>query len=700
MDDLMQPDIDMLDPEAPMQDPMMPAMEPPPPSVLDLAANGVNLAPILAEVDDVKLGQIGQDAVRLYKLDKDSMAGWLKDMQRGIDLAKLVKTEKTYPWKNAANVKYPLITTAALQFNARAYPAIVPSDQVVKVKTHGMDPQGQKAARGERVAAHMSWQLTCQIDEWEEETDKLLVQLPIVGTVIRKVWYDTAAGKPRCRLLVPGAFIVNDKVKALGDAPRATEEMSLYPDEIATRKRSGAFRDIEYGDDDSEDPSTPQDFIEQHCRLDLDEDGYEEPYIVTVHVETGKVAKIVGDFLPADVKQGPEGVVAIHRNSYFVPYHFLPSVDGGFFGTGLGILLGDVSDTINSIINMMMDAGHMAALGGGWIGSEFRIKGGSQRFEPGEWKMTPTKGGDIRTGVVPMTFPGPDATLFQLLGLLIEAGKDVASVKDVLMGDSGGRAQTATTTMALIEQGMAQFTAAYKRIFRSLRKEFKLLARINASTVSPEEYNQFHDAGVMLDPRMEYGAADMDIEPVADPRSVTKMQEAAKAQILMQLSDTGKVNPNEATKRVLQAASIGDVDALMPQPDPMQQQVAMMGMKAAEADLTLKMVAIDQALADIDETRSKTMKNVADATATDATVRLDMMKTRLEAMRDGLAALIGQGSGGMAGNASGPVGQGGFAPVFGGIPRGAQGGMVGGQSPSGGQPAGFANGASPFGGMV
>jgi len=505
-------------------------------------------------------------------------------------------------------------------------------------------------------------------------------------------------------LLVPGAFIVNDKVKALGDAPRATEEMSLYPDEIATRKRSGACRDIEYGDADSEDPSTPQDFIEQHCRLDLDDDGYEEPYIVTVHVETGKVAKIVGDFLPDDVKQGPQGVVSIHRNSYFVPYHFLPSVDGGFFGTGLGILLGDVSDTINSIINMMMDAGHMAALGGGFIGSEFRIKGGSQRFEPGEWKMTPAKGGDIRSGVVPMTFPGPDAVLFQLLGLLIEAGKDVASVKDVLMGDSGGRAQTATTTMALIEQGMAQFTAAYKRIFRSLRKEFKLLARINASTVSQQEYNQFHDLVgpdgqlVMLDPRMEYGAADMDIEPVADPRSVTKMQEAAKAQIIMQLAETGMVDKGEASKRVLQAASISDVDALAPKPDPMQQQIAMMGMKAAEADLTLKMVAIDQALADIDETRSKTMKNVADATATDATVRLDMMKTRLEAMRDGLAALIGQGFGGMAGNASRSTGPVGPAPLARPATAGLRGPVLGGQPGAGFGAGGGQAGPSPLGG--
>ena len=126
---------------------------------------------------------------------------------------------------------------------------------------------------------------------------------------------------------------------------------------------------------------------------------------------------------------------------------------------------------------MMIDAGHMASRGGGWIGSEFRLKGGVQQFKPGEWKLAGASGADIKNSVVPMTFPGPDATLFQLLGLLIEAGKEVASVKDVMTGDTGGRNMTATTTLALIEQGMTVFTAAYKRIYRSLKKEFKLFAK-------------------------------------------------------------------------------------------------------------------------------------------------------------------------------------------------------------------------------
>lgn len=665
-------------------------------AVLQQVIEAQNVAELL---DDVELARIGLDAVRDYKLDRDSMSDWFERMERGLKLATLVKDEKTYPFKGAANVKYPLITTAALQFNARAYPAIVASDQVVKVKTHGSDPMGLKAARGERVAAHMSWQLSSQIEEWEDDTDKLLVQLPIVGTMVRKVWYSPVDGRPRCRLIEAGKFIVNDKVKNLTDAPRATEELAFYPDEIVTRVRSGDFLDRMYAEDQGEDTHAPEDFIEQHCRLDLDDDGYEEPYVVTVHVKSMKVARIVADFEAGDIVASERGIISIRRGSYFAAYHFLPSMDGGFFGTGLGLLLGDISETINSIINMMMDAGHMASLGGGFIGSEFRIKGGSRRFSPGEWKLMADRGTDIKSAIVPMTFPGPDATLFQLLGLLIEAGKEVASVKDILTGDTGAKTMTATTTLALIEQGMMVFTAAYKRIFRSLKDEFRLLAKINAGTVRPEEYNEFHDhtdpqgQPVMLDPRQEYSALDMAIEPVADPRSVTKMQEAAKAQFLMQLADGGYISKEAAGERMMRAMEIGDVEELLPQPNPVQEQMMQMQMQMAQADLGMKLVEIDRALAEIEETRSKTVKNMADAAATQRSVEIDEMKARLEAIRDGIAALIGGRTQGMAGapgggNSSQPSGVYPFPAGDGGA-----GGVLGGQADPGGAAFGYPVGA-------
>ena len=713
--------------EAPDASEEQPALSPA--DFIAFVTQSINIA---AELDQSKLGEISQRVLSDYEIDKTSMEGWTARMEKGIELAALVKEEKTYPFPRAANVKYPLVTSAALQFNARAYPAIIPADQVVKTVVHGKDPGGEKAARADRVSSFMSFQLTSEIEEWEEETDKLLMTLPITGTMERKWWYDPVQKRPRCRMLEPGAFVVNSKVKTLSDAPRCTEELTLYPAEIKTRVMTGQFVEFDFGDDD--DKQAPEEFIEQHCRIDLDEDGYEEPYIVTLHKESQTIVRIVADFEERDVtfemtqepveimapafdpmtgtqimapqitmQEVPSRVLSIRRGTYFVPFKFMPSIDGGYHGTGLGLLLSDISDTVNSIINMMLDAGHMASLGGGFIGSEFRIKGGSQRFNPGEWKLANETGTNIRESIVPLTFPGPDGTLFQLLGLMIEAGKEISSTKDIMTGDAQ-RQMTATTTLALIEQGMMVFSAAYKRIFRALHQEYRLLAKINAQTLEPERYNAFHDmmvAGedgqmqqVMLDPAADFDLTDMDITPVADPRSVTNMQEMAKAELLQNMAAQGMINPAAAADRVLRAAQIPSLEELMmPPPDPMQEQMAqaqaMMGMEMMKADLTQKLVEIDLKLAQIESEKADAMKKVSEAEVAQTRLRFDEIKMMMEERRAAIDEILRAGMGGLAAqpdNGGGfPGGAGNVGPANGSSP--AQ--LLGGEAMAGSGPAVF-----------
>jgi len=702
------------------QQPEQPALSPE-----EFVASVTGSDNIAAMMDDGQLNAIAHDVAQDHETDSDSMKDWLDRMKKGIDLAKLVKEDKSYPFKNASNIKYPLITSAAMQFNARAYPAIVAPDRVVKCKTWGADPQGLKAARADRVSEYTSYQLSSEIEEWEEETDKLLLQLPIVGTMVRKVWFDPVHGRARCKLIEPGNFIVNDKVKVLNEAPRCGEILPLYPYEIRERVEAGLFLDIDLEDTD-DDAQKLQEFVEQHTRLDLDEDGYPEPYIVTFHCKTRKIVRIVADFEPEDVKyktrqkmqmvpvqdqwggimdvpqpvEVKTGVLAIRRNHYFVAYQFIPGLEGGFWGTGLGMLLADISASVNSILNMLIDAGHMASRGGGFIGSELRLKGGRQQFEPGEWKMLPASGADIRSAIAPMTFPGPDGTLFQMLGMLIDAGREIASVQDVMTGDAGGRQQTATTTIALIEQGLAVFTAVYKRIFRAMKHEFKLLAQINAVTVNAEKYNAFHDGQEMYDPAQDYALADMDICPVADPQMVTKMQAMAVAQFLMELAQAGLVDAGEAAKRILEAANVDDTEALMPKPNPAQQAMEQMGMQAAQADLSMKLVDIDLKLMEIEKTKAEVVKIYGEAGAEAARVRLEAIGKALEATKLEIERAVSGRRGSVAG-ASGDAGNAGRAgaPVPGAEASGVAGLLVG-QPVAPGAPAGVAPNGGMGGGYV
>lgn len=608
--------------------------------------------PNIAEVLPAeKLGQIAQKAIDEYQIDKTSRAGWEERIASAMDLAMMVAEQKDYPFEKASNIKFPLLTVAALQFNARAYPAIVQGNRAAKCTTWGRDPNGEKAARAARVSEYLSWQLLSELKEWEEDTDKLLVILPIVGSAFRKVWYDPALQKNRSRLVSSSSLVVNYFARSMEDVPRVTEEMRLYPYEIAERIRAGRFVEFEYDNSaasepvedgvsraDPSDMDAPQLFLEQHRLLDLDEDGYPEPYVVTVHFASQKVCRIAANFGPESITIGADGKVsAIRRNDYFVKYQFLPSPDGGFYGCGFGWLLKDIVEAVNSTLNQMMDAGHLANVQGGLVSGSLGIKEKSIRVKPGEWKVIKHTG-SLKDALLPIKYDGPPTVLFQLLGLLIDAGKEVGSIKDVLTGDTPATAPVGTT-LATIEQGLQVFTAIYKRVHRALKAELGLHSRCNRDHLSAEKYNRFFDDEQQFDPQQDFDESDMDIVPVSDPASVSKMQRIAKAQLLREVASENPVMDQvEVTRRILEAAEIEDAEKLFvppPQPDPEQEMLLKL---AAMLELQEREAKIDKTRADALKSETGAMKDVSDMAGSVEGNFLGRAKLMLDTMKAEQAA--------------------------------------------------------------
>lgn len=634
----------MIDATQSMQPPATEPVQPMPvnPAVAQMVqrvealASAVNLCDQLADADLTKLAN---SVIEGFDIDKASMTEWEERMQRGLDLAMLVKEEKTYPWVNAANIRYPLITSAALQYNARAYPAIVPSTDVVKVAVMGQDAKGQKSGRAKRVAEFMSWQLKVDSREWERGTDQLTLQLPIVGDVFRKLWWDVTTNRVRSQIRLPGKHIVvNNNATTLGNAPRISDIVDLYPHQVKTNFLSGRFREVNIPPK-PEDDHSPESFIEQLCRHDLDGDGYPEPYIVTVHKETQQVVRIVAAYDKSTVRIDGNRIIGVDVVPYLVHYQFMPPMDGGLLGTGMGLLLGDISETINSTLNMIMDSGHLSSLGGGFIGAQnFRIKGGVQRVRPGEYKQVNFTGDDIRRGIVDLQFPGPSPVLFQVLGMLIESGREITSVSNVMTGDAGRQNMPVGTVMALIEQGQMVFTASYKRIYLALMDEFALIAGLNAKNLKAERYNAFLD-GEPADPATDFNMADMDVLPVADPGSVTSMQKMSKAQFIWELAQDprGIVNPQEALMRVLDAASVENPEALISQPDPaMAKQKQLMDAAAEEmmvSDLRMREVQIEKIEAETLAVIAKAEKDAAEVDLLPMKMRIEELKTIRDALK-------------------------------------------------------------------
>ena len=675
-------------------------------------------------LDGEELAEIGSKVIAEYDIDEQSRAPWLEKTKAAIDLAMMVAEEKTYPFDKASNVKFPLVANAALQFNSRAYPAICPSDNVVKAKTYGKDPDGSKAARADRISEHMSWQLMSQMPEWQEDTDRLTLITPIVGAAFRKVFYDPSQGRKVSRLVTADRMVYNYWARSFNDLPRLTEIMSLYPYEIAERINDGRFAKFDYtnlergevgdGEEGQTDPSDtdgPHVFLEQHRLLDLDEDGYPEPYVVTVHKGSQKVCRIKANWSAetARVEQGPNGevkVISLRRQNYFVRYLFLPAPDGGAYGLGFGWLLSDINESINTTLNQTFDAAHLANIQGGFINASLgpKQRNASFRFQQGEWKYLNTTG-SLRDALMPITYPGPSAVLMTLLEFLINSGEKLASIKDVLTGDTPTTAPVGTTAM-LIDQGLTTFTATVKRFFLGLSQEYKLHAQLNEEHVTPQEYAEFFDVAEgeqPPDPKADYDVSTMDVLPVADPTSVTKAQKIAKAQAIYGLSaENPTMNKVEATKRMLEAIGAEDIEQLMvppQQPDPALEALMKRG---AEAEVAIKEAEAEDKVASATNKLAAAIKAIADAEGVEAGNQMgfyaqvvNMLKTE-HSMENDIVGQANAGQGGvpgMEGQPGNPMGAGppqipgnGPDPAAAGFALGA------GEPPAGGMDPGAAGG--------
>ena len=530
---------------------------------------------IAEDLEQNILDTIASRVVDDYNTDKDSRSVWERSNREVLELAKLEIKKKTYAGEQVANVKYPIITNAAIQFAARAYPEIIKGTEVVKPKVIGQDLEGKKAERGKRLCEHMSYQLLNDMVDWEDGVDQLLFTLPIAGCAFKKSYYSAVEKQNISEMVFADDLVVHYYAKSLEKASRVTHEIELTRNEIVERIRSGVYLDFDIeelglasGEEREQiDEDTPHIFLEQHRWYDLDEDGYQEPYIVTVHKATEKLVRISARFDLAGVESDDKGeIIRIKPTHYFTRFLFMPAPDGSFYGMGFGSLLHSINSASNTSLNQLLDAGTLANRQSGFLGRGIQLgKGRSLKLQSGEWKQIQATGDDLRKNVVPLSTKEPSPILFKLLVMLVDVGKELSGVTEVLSGQSPGPNVPAITTLALIEQGLQVYSAIHKRVHRSLYQEFKKLRRLNVLYLPDEAYSDVLDDPEAIR-RRDYESSDHDIIPVSDPNATTNMQRIMKAKALLEIKGQG-LNDKEINKRYLQALQVEDIDKLIPEED-------------------------------------------------------------------------------------------------------------------------------------
>ena len=609
----------------------------------------MNVAGLL---DDNELAAIGKQAIDGYQADRDSLSEWRERNTEGMELAMQIKGPKQVPFQNPANVMYPLISVASIQFSARAYPNLVPGYDIVKGKVIGADPNGEKATKAKRIETHMNWQLNEEMTEWEEETDRLLTVLPIMGCCFKETYFSMNFKRIVSRYISPTDLIMHYKAQDMETVPRITKKYRLYPNEIIERIRAGLFlyfdvvtqQSGETKDQDevytNTDEYRPHLFLEQHTWIDLDDDGYAEPYILNIHYDTKKVVRIVPRFVETDISwNDKKEIKRIQAHQHYTRFTFMHSPDGAIYGLGFGSLLAPINHTVNSAINQMLDSGTLNNARSGWIGKNLSFgaskTGGVVELPLQGFLPVPYSGDDLRRNIVMLNefMQPPSAVMFSLLGFMVNAGEKLSSVTELLLGEQTIHNEPATTSLARIEQGLKVFSAIHKRVYDSFSKELRLLFALNGRYLEEKQYFTVLDEPDVQQGinRSDYDKSSCDVIPTASPEDVSNAQKMIKAQALLGMVGQG-FNDEEIKKRFIEALQIPNPGPILtaqpPPPDPkLVLQSEKLDLERDKFEFEMMKFGFEMA-----RMQSEIILNLATAESKEIGLQLDQYKAQMQAL--------------------------------------------------------------------
>ena len=594
---------------------------------------------IADELSDEDLHLIAEYLKVQITIDKQSRAEWEHLTEEVIAMSKMEKEEKNTPWEGASNVKDPLTSIAVLQFAARAYPEIVKQGKVVNVEVIGFDPDGTKTEQARRVGMHMNYQLLVESDEWEDSLDNLLHTLPLVGVAFKKTYYDPIKGRNRSELVPYDKLYINANIKSLEDAPQVTHQLALKKNTILERIRSGLYCEIDEEQLDNAplgaESTKEHSVLECHCTLDLDGDGYEEPYIVVFLEDQSEILRIYARFNSDQIThvQGSDEVACIEPTPYFTDFHCIPNPDGSFYSIGLGHLLFSINDSINSIKNQLIDSGTLANSQTGIAGRGFRLKGGELKLKMGAIKVLDTAmAGPIKDSIHMMQFKEPSSVLIQLLGMLSASGKEVASINDATMGNELVQNVASSVAQSQVEQGTKVFTGIQRRLFRGLKKEFDKWFRLNSVFLDPQQYYQFVGGNQQVS-QHDYDAEALNIKPIADPTMASDSIRMAKAEALLKLVEDPVMGPMMNKMAVimnfLDVLQIPNAETMVSPPNPNVVPPEVLKMQS-DMDAKAKQLQIDAHNANTKQLDTLVRAKASDHTnrKTDTASTLDLAKAK------------------------------------------------------------------------
>ena len=559
----------------------------------DLISNVANVSEnfyknIAEDMSDEVLQRISNQLLDDYKKDRVSRKDWETSYTNNLDLLGLNQREMTRPFRGSASVTHPLLSEAVTQFQAQAYKELLPSSGPVKTKVLGVEDDA-KINQAQRVQDFMNYMITEEMEEYTPEFDQLLFYLALAGSAFKKVYYDEVMQRAVSKFVPAEDLVVPYYATDLMDCERITHVIKMGENEILKKQQAGFYRDVElkptskgateiekkYQELEGITPTADKQYtfsiLEMHVDCNLEEFEMQNPekqvkvpYIITIDEGSGQILSIYRNY---DI-----GDETTKRKEYFVHFKFLPGL--GFYGFGLTHMIGGLSRSATQSLRQLLDAGTLSNLPAGFKSRGIRIRDDDQPFQPGEFRDVDAPGGNIKDQFQILPFKEPSATLYQLMGFVVQAGQKFAAITNM---DTGNDMQNRAvgSTVALLERGSRVMSAIHKRCYYSMRREFRLLSKVFATYLPPIYPYSVYGA----DQAVKQSDFDdrVDVIPVADPNIMSMAQRVTMANenLKIAMSNPMMHNLREAYRRVYEALGTQDIDQILkPQERPMPKDPA------------------------------------------------------------------------------------------------------------------------------
>ena len=531
---------------------------------------------LIEKIDDNNLLGLANEVLDNFESDKNSRSDWESMFERGFDLLGLKLQETSDPFEGACTAVHPLLIESAVKFQAKASQELFPPAGPIKTQILG-EQTIDKQEQANRVQNFMNYQVTEQMPEYFDEFERMLFHLPLIGSAFKKVYYDATLDRPSAEFVPIDQFYVSYYATDLRKADRYTHVIYRSPVDLQKDINAEIYADLELpeaknptatpfsekmdtilglsaiGDND------PQYvLLEQHLYLDIDdsetEDGESAPYIVTVEQQSRQILSIRRNYKPNDPKK--------EKRMHFVHYRFVPGF--GFYGLGLIHFLGNLTMSATAAMRSLIDAGQFANLPGGFKAKGVRMVGDNDPIAPGEFKEVEATGIDLSKAIVPLPYKEPSSTLYQMLQFVTQAGQKFADSTEQVVADAASYGPVGTT-MALLEASSKFFSGIHKRLHKSQRDEFKILAQIDYDYLPVEYPYDVPNAKRNIFKKDFDGA--IDVIPVSDPNipsNAHRMMLANMALQMAQQSPPGMFNIEALNRTILHAANMPNLEEILP----------------------------------------------------------------------------------------------------------------------------------------